>query len=122
MRTCAGSAKASILNETFVKIKSVFGVEKIFASETKIDTNQDFALKANYKTLSISGEKYIGGIDTTSYTTNKYANNKDELFLGAEVGPMRTSTDDELIDSNNIQVYEVKGRHFVSNSKNIQCL
>lgn len=102
------TAKASILDNTFIKIKSIFGVEKIFAADIKVDTNQDFALKVNYKTLSVLDDKDASNTNVASYNVNKYSDNKEDIFLEAEVGPMRTSTDEELIDGDNIQVYEVK--------------
>jgi LysM repeat protein len=105
------TANAGVLDTAFFKIRGIFGSSSKTELAIGADSNQDFALKANYKNSNIYAAKDASNTDTARYATantNKNTNNEVDYFLEAEVGPMRTSTDDELVDSENIQVYEVK--------------
>lgn len=109
------TAEANIFNNTLFKLKEVFGVQNKESIKISSIPDQDMVLKANYRTFisNKNNDDVISNNSTdtlSSYSISKkqMSANSEEIFLEAEVGPMRTSTEDELIDSENIQVYEVK--------------
>lgn len=100
------TASANIFQDTVSKI--TFTIKGLFSDEQKINNDDSYntsdeepVLKAKYNTDIV-----VGNIETKLQKQN--LQNDVENVLRAEVGPMRTSTDEELIDSDNIQVYEVK--------------
>ncbi len=115
-------ASAGILDDTLFKIRGLFNSSSKDNQNKGLEVSQEFALKANYRNSNISlaqnntlqstptTNNLISNTTTNSLTIKKQSNtiSNNEIFLEAEVGPMRTSTEEELIDSENIQVYEVK--------------
>ena len=116
------TAEAGILDDTLFKIKGLFSSSSKDNQNKGLEASQEFALKANYRNsnTALAQSNTLQSVPTTSnlipnttassLTIKKQSSttSNDEIFLEAEVGPMRTSTEEELIDSENIQVYEVK--------------
>lgn len=99
--------KANILNEAIFVVNKIFSSKEktlLLSSNTKNNEDIESVLKVNYNNIYLNVN---GGNGGTQLSKNKIQNNFDNVLV-AEVGPMRTSTEDELIDSENIQVYEVK--------------
>ncbi len=111
------TASANIFQDTVSKIS--LKVKDLFYSEKSIENTNirnydedEPVLKAKYNTNIVAS-----AVEAKSEKQNMQ--NIMDNTLQAEVGPMRTSTDDELIDNDNIQVYEVKEGDTLSSIANI---
>ncbi len=100
------TASANIFQDTVSKIS--FKIKGLFSEEQKIEKlsilsfdEDEPILKAKYNTDIVDG-------NAKEKLQKQNIQNSNENVLQAEVGPMRTSTDEELVDGDNIQVYEVK--------------
>ncbi len=110
-------ASASIFDTTFDKIKNLLvsnvKSESVVKSE-EIQKEEVFVLRASAKT-TVEKAKDRKDVEVTSFGTasskdsaNFLKNVNEENTLKASVGPLRTSTDEEVYENDSIQVYEVK--------------
>ena len=107
-------AKASIFESVLNKAGlNNFALFKIFI-DNKNNTTNTTLVKEDYQEAYILK---VGKMENVTQNQNteksvktltQQKNKNEEFLLRSEIGPLRTSTDDEVYENDNIEVYEVK--------------
>lgn len=98
--------EASALSDTLFKIKDLLKINNAAAAELKINDTKDGTPNVNIDDFVLrSNTRNIVDKNSTDARSNIF---KDGEVLHSAVGPVRSMTDSELINTDNLQVYEVK--------------